>query len=149
MESAPRIQRAQRLPAVAPFLMCIYKAGACDCGRAVLVARQLSNTHGQVSDNAGDMWSNYEGSEAKLYQIQMTHDARPSALFNARDSFNDFLEEMAQGGDSGYPASLELLQSTAGVKLTLTDRNDPDDVGFVQWRWLGLCVNARFVQMLP
>lgn len=102
-----------------------------------------------MSDNAGDMWSNYEGAEAKLYQIQMTHDARPSALFNVRDSFNDFLKEMAQGGDSGYPASLELLQSKAGVKLTLTDRNDPDDVGFVQWRRLGLCVSACVVQMLP
>ena len=62
-----------------------------------------------MSDNAGDMWSNYEGTQAKLYQIQMTHDARPSALFNVRDSFNDFLKEMAQDGESGYPASLDLL----------------------------------------
>ena len=81
-----------------------------------------------MSDNAGDMWSNYEGTQAKLYQIQMTHDARPSALFNVRDSFNDFLKEMAQDGESGHPASLDLLQSKAGVKLTLTDRNDPDEV---------------------
>ena len=79
------------------------------------------------------MWSNYEGTEAKLYQIQMTHGARPSALFNVRDGFNDFLK-MAQDGDSAPPASLELLQSQAGVKLVLTDRNDPDEVGFIQWR---------------
>ena len=90
-----------------------------------------------MTDNAGDMWSNYEGTEAKLYQIQMTHDARPSALFNVRDGFNDFLK-MAQDGDSAPPASLELLQSQAGVKLVLTDRNDPDEVGFVQWR-CGCC----------
>ena len=37
MESTPRIQRPQRLPAVAPFLICIYKAGACNWGRTVLV----------------------------------------------------------------------------------------------------------------
>lgn len=86
-----------------------------------------------MSDNAGDCWSNYEGIEAKLFQIQMTHDARPSALFNIRDGFNDFLK-MAQDGGSAPPASLELLQSQAGVKLVLSDRNDPDQIGFIQWR---------------
>ena len=38
------------------------------------------------------------------------------------------------GDNQSYPASLELLQNKAGVKLTSTDRNDPDNVGFVQWR---------------
>ena len=90
----------------------------------------------EVTDSAADLWNNYEGTDAKLFQIQMEHQARPSALFNVRDSFNDFLKEMAQDGDNqgGYPASLETLQSKAGAKLVLTDRNDPDNVGFVQWR---------------
>ena len=62
----------------------------------------------------------------------MEHGARPSCLFDCRASFNDFLKEMsAEADNEGYPNSLETLQAKAGVKLVLSDRNDPDNVGFV------------------
>ena len=32
------------------------------------------------------------------------------------------------------PATLQELERAAGVRLVVTDRQDPDDVGFVQWR---------------
>eukprot|EP00973_Karenia_brevis_P093892 12419660-Karenia_brevis.AAC.1 len=32
------------------------------------------------------------------------------------------------------PATLHQLESAAGVRLVVTDRADPDDVGYVQWR---------------
>ena len=46
--------------------------------------------------------------------------------------FGDFLEEASRSAD-GFPKSLEEL-SKAGIKLVLADSNDPDSVGFIQWR---------------
>ena len=67
MESAPKRPGASRLAAVAPLNICVYK----------------------VTDNAGDAWSQYENvSDAKLWQVQMDHAARPSCLFNLRGSFH-------------------------------------------------------------
>ena len=103
--------RPQRLPATAPCNVCIYK----------------------VTDKAGDCWSTFEGCiKASLYQVQMAHDARPSILFNLRDSFGDFLKE-ASAEKEGYPSSLEVLLNDGGIKLVLTDKDDPENSGFVQW----------------
>ena len=103
--------RPQRLPATAPFNICIYK----------------------VTDKAGDCWSTFEQCiKASLYQVQMAHDARPSILFNLRDSFGDFLKE-ASAEKEGYPSSLEVLLNDGGIKLVLTDKDDPENAGFVQW----------------
>jgi hypothetical protein len=38
----------------------------------------------EVTDRAADAWSAYEGVNAKLWQIQMEHAARPSCLFDIR-----------------------------------------------------------------
>eukprot|EP00973_Karenia_brevis_P054317 7546968-Karenia_brevis.AAC.1 len=50
-----------------------------------------------------------------------------------RDSFNDFLRA-AHAADNAMPATLTQLEPAAGVRLVVTDKADPDDVGFVQWR---------------
>ena len=46
--------------------------------------------------------------------------------------FNEFLEEAGRGSDD-FPKSLDKL-SAAGIRLVQADSNDPDSVGFVQWR---------------
>ena len=49
-------------------------------------------------------------------------------------SFNDFLQQAARDkSDESYPKTLEDL-SKAGIRLVIADSNDPDSVGFVQWR---------------
>ena len=102
--------RPQRLPATAPLNVCIYK----------------------VTGKAADCWSDCEGwSKAALYQVQIAHDARPSILFCLRDSFEDFLKEIS-AEKQGYPNSLNALLNDGGIKLVLTDKVDPENVGFVQ-----------------
>ena len=74
----------------------------------------------------------FEGcNKACLYQVQIAHDARPSVLFNLRDSFGDFLKEISVE-HKDYPSSIDELLNIGGIKLVLTDKNDPDNVGFVQ-----------------
>ena len=51
-----------RLPIVAPLQICVYK----------------------VTDRASDAWNAFEGTSAKLWQIQLDHSARPSCLFDLR-----------------------------------------------------------------
>ena len=45
-----------------------------------------TNKRWQVTDRAGDAWSNFEGTEAALYQVQIEHQARPSVTFGATQS---------------------------------------------------------------
>ena len=113
LEQGPKPQSsAKRLPAHAPVHVCVYK----------------------YTDEAADVWNLYEGREGvKLWQVQMQHEARPSITFDIVDEFNRFLCK-AHARDNAIPASLADLQQRAGIKLVLTDRTDPDDVGFVQWR---------------
>lgn len=47
-------------------------------------------------------------------------------------SFNDFLQQAARGKED-YPKTLDDL-SKAGIRLVIADSNDPENVGFVQWR---------------
>ena len=68
IESTPKKPGAGRLPAVAPLNICVYK----------------------ITDKAGDAWSQFENIPGKLWQIQMDHAARPSALFNLRGSLFAF-----------------------------------------------------------
>ena len=85
-----------------------------------------------MTDRAGDCWSAFDGNnKAALYQAQIAHDARPSILFNLRDSFGDFLKEISVE-DKNYPSSIDELLNIGGIKLVLTDKNDPENVGFVQ-----------------
>ena len=102
--------RPQRLPTTAPFNVCVYK----------------------VSDKAGDCWSDVEKYPTyALYQVQIAHEARPSILISLRDSFSDFLKEMSTENDS-YPGSLEFLRDQGCIKLVVSDKVDPENVGFVQ-----------------
>ena len=111
VEQGPRPPNPRRLSESAPVQVCIYK----------------------VSNCAGDCWSQYEGTDAALYQVQMKHDARPSCLFDLNRSFGDFLKTV-HAEDESMPVTLQDLQSS-GIKLVLTDSQDPDGVGtFVQWR---------------
>ena len=48
-------------------------------------------------------------------------------------SFNDFLQQAARDKSDDYPKTLDDL-SKAGIRLVIADSNDPDSVGFVQWR---------------
>ena len=102
--------RPQRLPTTAPFNVCVYK----------------------VSDKAGDCWPDVEKYPTyALYQVQIAHEARPSILISLRDSFSDFLKEMSTENDS-YPGSLEVLRDQGCIKLVVSDKIDPENVGFVQ-----------------
>ena len=86
----------------------------------------------------------FEGSnKARLYQVQIAHDARPSILFNLRNTFGDFLKEMSIE-DKDYPSSIDELLNVGGIKLVLADKNDPDNVGFVQsiTQWLLVSVKV-------
>ena len=53
-------------------------------------------------------------------------------LFGIRESFSDFLRE-AHTKSEDVPQKLEDL-AASGIRLVITDKNDPDGVGFVQWR---------------
>ena len=47
------------------------------------------------------------------------------------------------------PATLQHLESAAGVRLVVADRQDPDDVGFVHWRIAFYCPDAcNFLRLL-
>ena len=100
-----------RLPAVAPVVVCIYK----------------------ISDSAGDVWDAYQEQEVPLWQCQVDHAAQRPITFQMRDGFNDFLRA-ARADNEQMPASVRDLEDAVGVRLVVSDRQDPDDVGFVQWR---------------
>lgn len=110
VEQGPRPTAPKRLPDSAPVQICIYK----------------------VTDCAGDCWAQYESTDTSLYQIQMKHEARPSCLFDLTRSFCDFLKA-ARADNESVPATLQDLQQ-CGIKLVLTDAQDPDAVGFIHWR---------------
>ena len=74
------------------------------------------------------MFRDYTG--WRLYQVQIAHEARPSIVFNLRNSFEDFLKEKS-AEQPGYPMSIAALADESGIKLVLTDNNDPDHVGLV------------------
>ena len=50
---------------------------------------------------------------------------------NFRDSFLDFLKQMSSAGQEGYPDTLESLRDEGGIRLVLTDKVDPENIGFV------------------
>ena len=73
-----------------------------------------------------------------LFQIQIEHAAQRSITFQMRDSFNDFLANANQE-DKTIPANLQQLEKDAGVKLVVSDKADPELVGFKQWRVAWYC----------
>ena len=54
---------------------------------------------------------------------------------NIRRSFEEYLKEASQGGGGSFPDIIPKLQSEAGIKLTMTGKDDTDSLGcFVQYR---------------
>ena len=105
-------QTPRRLPTSAPVDVCFMK----------------------YTDQASDLWELFQGkNDLPLYQIQIQHLAQRAVTFQMRDSFNDFLRA-THAVDNAMPATLQQLESAAGVRLIVTDKADPDDVGYVQWR---------------
>ena len=91
-----------------------------------------------MTDKAGDVWSNFEGTDAGLYQVQIEHAARPSIMFGLRESFTDFLKTVNTKSEGEIPATLDDLQGS-GIRLVISDKQDPDNAGFVQWRCAFYC----------
>ena len=101
----------RRLPASAPVSVCLYK----------------------ISDQAGDVWDSFQDQDIPLWQIQMDHPAQRPITFQMRDGMNDFLRN-AHASDADMPTDVRALEEAVGVRLVVSDRTDPEDVGFVQWR---------------
>ena len=57
---------------------------------------------------------------------------RRPQVFGIRESFQDFLKDAGSKSEE-VPQKLEDL-AASGIRLVITDKNDPDGVGFVQWR---------------
>ncbi len=108
----PQQQRTpQRMPTTAPWTVCVYK----------------------VTDSVGDVWDRFQSdSGLALYACIMDHPCRPSALMYLRDAFNEYLRA-AKTENEEMPVDLQGLQEL-GIRLVIADANDPDGIGFVQWR---------------
>ena len=105
----PAEPRPQRATTNAPVVICVYP----------------------VTDSAGDLWAQFKDTNEKLWQVQVDHDARPSISVNIRRSFEEYLKE--NGGSEAD--TIQNLQSKAGIKLTMTGKDDTDSLGcFVQYR---------------
>ena len=83
----------------------------------------------KVTDDAGFIWESYKGGEAQpLWQIQISHPTPRPITFQFKDRFADFLKNYAEA-----PNTLEELEEH-GIRVVVSDSNDPDDIGYVQWR---------------
>ena len=122
VEQGPRpAQAPRRLPASAQVDVCMYR----------------------ITERVGDLWSIFhDKDDLPLYQVQISHQAQRSVTWAMRDSFNDFLRA-GHSADNAMPATLQQLESAAGVRLVVTDRADPDDVGYQQWRVAFYCVDLN------
>ena len=111
----PRQNATTRPQTNAPVNMCVYK----------------------ITDASGDVWPAFP--DTKLWQIQIDHDARPSVSVAVVQGLNDYLKQTP-----GAPDNVQKLQIDAGIKLVLTNLDDPDSLGcFVQYR-VGLYVAGEF-----
>jgi len=122
----PKANQRARHPTNAPVEVCIYR----------------------YCDQASLIWDLLQGKdEFKLYQVQISHDAQRSISFDVRNSFNDFLAKSHEE-NAMIPANLQQLEKDAAVKLVVTDRTDPDGVGFQQWRAAFYCVDLPNFMLL-
>ncbi len=128
IEEGPRpSQTLRRLPAAAPVVVTMYK----------------------VSDRVGDFIERFQDTDLPLWQVQVDHPAQRAITFAVRDSFNDFLAK-SHVEDEAIPASLQELEQETGIRVVLTDRADPDGIGFIQWRvafYIPGCLN-NFLMLL-
>ncbi len=98
------------MPPSAPLTICTYK----------------------VTDRATDLWPNVPD-DAATFQVQFCHDARPTLLFDAMGSWNEFLRELNEDDDE-IPPNLQELQSKCFIKFVSTSSEDPENIGMVPWR---------------
>ena len=102
--------RAQKGPA--PIVVCVFK----------------------YSDAAKDLWPAIEDPTAALFQIQIRHDGRPSITHDIFSSINKYLRE-ASVDNAELPTSVGDLAARAGIRVVLTNAEDPDGAGcFVHYR---------------
>ena len=119
VEQGPRpVLAPKRKPVTAPVDVCIYR----------------------VTELASDLWDLLQGRDNALFQVQIRHEAQRAIDFDMRTSFSDFLRA-AHRQDPRIPSNLAELERTCGMRLIVTDRADPDDVGFVQWRTAFYCID--------
>ena len=113
MQLTPREKTTTQRPTTnAPVNVCVYK----------------------VTDSAGDLWANFKDVQTKLWQVQIDHDARPSVTVRMYDSFNEFLKEQSRSSP-GSVESTKQLENDAGIRLVMTNQDDPDGLGcFKQYR---------------
>lgn len=123
----PAAQTSRRMPASAPVKICIYR----------------------YTNQASDLWDLFHGKDdVPLFQVQIAHEAQRSITFQMRDSFNDFLASAKDDGGA-MPTNVQQLEAAAGVKLVVTDRADPESVGFQQWRVAFYCTDPQnFLRLL-
>ena len=82
------------------------------------------------SNCASDLWESFKGQDdQKIWQCQIAHPAPRAVTYQFREKFNTFLHETA-----GVPDSIQQLQDECSIRYILGDKNDPQDIGFVQWR---------------
>ena len=119
VEQGPRpILAPKRLPVTAPVDVCIYR----------------------VTELASDLWDLLQGRDVALFQVQIRHEAQRAITFDVRNSFNDFLRA-AHKQNPHIPNNLAELERACAIRFIVTDRADPDDVGFVQWRTAFYCTD--------
>ena len=115
-----------RLPMDAPVEVCIYRY----CKQASLI------------------WDLLQGrDEMELFQVQISHDVQRPITYDIRNSFNDFLFKSHEDCPQ-IPVNLQQLEKEAAVKMIVTDRTDPDGVGFRQWRTAFYCVDLLNFMLL-
>ena len=75
----------------------------------------------------------FQGKGFPLYQVQIDHPAQRAITFQIRDAMNDFLRQQ-HDADASMPGTVQELERQLGVRLVVSDRTDPEEVGYVQWR---------------
>jgi len=97
----------------------------------------------KYTDQASDLCSMFGGNDdVSFFQCQISHNAKRSITFGMYDSFNDFLK-IAARENAAVPPSLQHLYAEAGWKLVVSDRADPESVGFQPWRVAFYCTDVR------
>jgi len=97
-------------PENGPIVVCVYK----------------------FSDDAGDCWEEWKGTDQPLFAILVEHEVRRGCLMYLRDSFNEFLKQ-SKAQDGNVPGDTKTMEAI-GWKLVLSDTQDPYNVGVKQWQ---------------
>ena len=84
----------------------------------------------RICCDAAAVWDVVKESGLTLWQLQLRHEAKTSALVNFYDTFTAFLKQ-----DPSMPQTLKELEENAFIKLVINLSPDPGEAGtFVRWR---------------